>query len=61
MGMFKSNRQIAYAIMTEIEVLLSSWLAQTSTKNAEDLKIVSYAKIKCVEMSNGETGASVNI
>ena len=50
MGMFKSSRQTAYAIMTGIKVLLSSWLAQASTKNTDDLKMVSCVRIKCVEM-----------
>jgi hypothetical protein len=47
MDVFKNNRQTAYAIMTEIKVLLSSWLAKASTKNADDLKVVSFVRIKC--------------
>jgi hypothetical protein len=31
---------------------LSSWLAQASTKDADELKLVSYVRTKCVEMSN---------
>jgi hypothetical protein len=39
-----------------MKVLLSLWLAQASTKNADKLKMVIYVRIKCVEISNGETG-----
>ena len=47
MGIFKNNRHTAYAIMTGIKVLLSSRLAKASIKNADDLKVVSFVRIKC--------------
>jgi len=52
MGMFNSNRHTAYAIMTENKGSFMVMVDTGITKNADDLKMVSYVTIKCVEMSN---------
>jgi hypothetical protein len=40
----------------KIKVLLSLWFTQASTKYSDESKLVSYARMKCGEMSKGETG-----
>jgi hypothetical protein len=35
---------------------LSLWFTQASTKYADESKLVSYARMKCSEVSRGETG-----
>jgi hypothetical protein len=62
MVMFKSNIQTAYAIMNENKGSFVVMVGTASTKYADDLKMVSYIRIKCAEMSNKvKPEASVSI
>ena len=43
----KRNRQTAYAIMTGNKGSFIIMVGNASTKNADDLKVVSFVRIKC--------------
>lgn len=54
--MTNSNKQIAYVIITKNKGSLSLWFTQASTQHADESKLVSYGRMKCGEVSKGETG-----